>query len=101
MTDKRYRVAVIGATGRGGYGHGLDTAFRDLKQAELCAVADSDEPGRQQATKRLGVTAQFADYREMLDRAKPDIVWWCPNLREKNRGTSEISTQPGWRLPRI
>ncbi len=74
MTEKRHRVAVIGATGRGGYGHGLETAFRDLKQAEFCAAADQDDAGRKQTGQRLGISELFADYREMLDRAKPGIV---------------------------
>lgn len=74
MPDKRYRVAIIGATGTGDYGHGLDTAFRDVKAADICAVADADEKGRTQTGRKLGAAALYADYRQMLDEAKPDIV---------------------------
>lgn len=74
MFAKRYRVAVIGATGRGDYGHGLDTAFQNVERAEIVAVADDNAAGLQRAAQRLKVDAAFADYREMLDRAKPDIV---------------------------
>jgi hypothetical protein len=42
----RYRVAVIGRTGRGNYGHGLDTVWRDLPNIDLVAVADDNEQGR-------------------------------------------------------
>ena len=74
MMSRRLRVAVIGATGRGDYGHGLDTAFEGLDRAELVAVADGNAAGLQKAGERLGVAELFADYREMLDRVKPEIV---------------------------
>src|SRR5215831_17441398 len=37
---KKYRVAVIGRTGRGGYGHGLDVVWKGIDNAEIVAVAD-------------------------------------------------------------
>ena len=42
---KKYRVGVIGHTGRGGYGHGLDRVWRDIPQAEIVGVADPDPKG--------------------------------------------------------
>ena len=74
MPDKRYRVAVIGATDKGDYGHGLDTAYQKIERAEIGAVADDNATGLQLAGQRLKVEARFADYREMLDRVKPDVV---------------------------
>ncbi len=68
------RVAVIGSTGKGDYGPGLDTAFQDLDGAESVAVADADPTGLKRAGERLGVARQYASYVEMLDREKPDIV---------------------------
>jgi len=47
---KKYRVAVIGATGRGDYGHGIDTVWLQLDNVDIVAVADQDEAGR---AKRL------------------------------------------------
>ena len=41
-----YKAAVIGSSGKGGYGHHLDTAFLDLGGVDLLAVADSDPDGR-------------------------------------------------------
>lgn len=78
MTAQRLRIAVIGSTNRGDYGHGLDTAFQGLDRAELVAVADDNAAGLQKAGQRLNVTELFADYREMLNRKKPDIVCVCP-----------------------
>lgn len=74
MSAKRFRVAVIGSTGKGDYGHGLDTAFRGLERAEIVAVADDNAIGLQLAGQRLKVEARFADYREMLDQVKPEVV---------------------------
>jgi predicted dehydrogenase len=74
MLAKRYRVAVIGSTGKGDYGHGLDTAFQDVERAEIIAVADGNAIGLQRTAQRLKTDATFADYRKMLDHAKPDVV---------------------------
>ena len=71
---KTYRVAVIGRTGKGNYGHGLDVVWRNLDNVQIVAVADEDEKGRAAAAKRLGAANAYADYREMLDKEKPQIV---------------------------
>lgn len=70
----KYRVAVIGHTGRGNYGHGVDTVWLQLPQCEIVGVADADQQGLADAVKRLSAPKGFADYRQMLDEAKPDIV---------------------------
>ncbi len=69
-----YRVAVIGSTGQGNYGHGLDTAFQEVERARLVAVADRDAAGRRKAAQRMRVNRTYADYRMMLRTEKPDIV---------------------------
>ena len=58
---EKFRVAVIGHTGRGNYGHGLDTVWLDLPECELLAVADADERGRGAAASRLKVQKAYAD----------------------------------------
>src|SRR4051794_3127948 len=72
--QKKYRVAVIGRTGKGNYGHGLDVVWKEIENAEIVAVADPDEKGRANAAKRLGVKNAYADYRTMLEKEKPQIV---------------------------
>jgi hypothetical protein len=51
---KKYRVAIIGRTGKGNYGHGLDIVWQALDDVEIVAVADENEKGRIEAAKRLG-----------------------------------------------
>src|SRR5439155_24024167 len=69
-----YRVAVIGRTGRGNYGHGLDVVWRQIANAQIVAVADESEAGRIASQKRLGAKKAYADYREMLKKERPQIV---------------------------
>jgi predicted dehydrogenase len=78
VAQNEYRVAVIGRTGRGDYGHGLDTVWLEVAGAKIVAVADEDPAGREKAAERLRVKAAYADYREMLDRERPQIVSVAP-----------------------
>jgi predicted dehydrogenase len=71
---KTYRAAVIGRTGRGNYGHGLDVAWKAIDNVEVVAVADPDDKGRAAAAKRLGAKNAYADYRAMLEKEKPHLV---------------------------
>lgn len=71
---KKYRVAVIGRTGRGGYGHGLDVVWKDVPNTEVVAVADPDEKGRTDTAKKLSAKAAYADFRMMLEKEKPQLV---------------------------
>jgi predicted dehydrogenase len=73
----KYRVGVIGHTGRGDYGHNLDTVWLHLPEVEIVGVADPHEQGRAAAARRLEAPQAFADYRKLLDDTKPDIVSIC------------------------
>ena len=70
----KYRVGIIGSTGRGDYGHGLATVWKNIPEAEVVALADDNEAGRAKWLKDLSVPTGYADYREMLDKARPQIV---------------------------
>jgi predicted dehydrogenase len=74
----RYRAVIIGHTGQGNYGHELDLLFTDHPRVELLAMADADETGRSKAVARSGAKRQYADYRVMLEREKPDLVCVAP-----------------------
>lgn len=71
---RNWRVAVIGRTGKGGYGHGLDVVWQAFDNVELVAVADENEAGRAAAAKKLKARAAYADYRQMLEKERPQIV---------------------------
>ena len=43
---QKYRVGVIGHTGRGNYGHGLDRVWLSIAQCEIVGVADAEIGGR-------------------------------------------------------
>ncbi len=74
MKSEKYRVAVIGRTGQGNYGHGLDVVWNDVPQTRLVAVADSDPKGLAAAAQRLKAPKTYADYRQMLEKEHPQIV---------------------------
>ena len=78
MLDPPYQTAVIGRTGRGDYGHGLDVAVLNHPKLKVVAVADEDARGRAQAAKRLRVERAYDDYRAMLAREKPQFVVVAP-----------------------
>ena len=76
------RVAVIGRTGRGDWGHAIDELWRDIEAAEVVAVADEQEEGLGQAVARLRLDTTkagvaFRDWRKMLAETKPDVVAIC------------------------
>ena len=75
------RVAVIGRTGRGDWGHAIDELWRGLPGAEIVAVADDSDEGLAAAVTRAGLDAgpdtAFRDWRRMLAAVKPEIVAIC------------------------
>ncbi|QDS93957.1 1,5-anhydro-D-fructose reductase [Roseimaritima multifibrata] len=76
--DERMRVAVIGHTGRGDFGHGLSTVWLKVPEAEIVAVADADAKGLAREKEKTGAKQSFLDYREMIAETRPDIVVVCP-----------------------
>lgn len=82
--DERLRVAVIGHTGRGNYGHEVDTAWLHLPQTQIVAVADADAKGLASAQQRLKCSQGFADYRKMLAECPADIVAICPRYVDEH-----------------
>ncbi|MFP6899442.1 MAG: Gfo/Idh/MocA family oxidoreductase, partial [Opitutales bacterium] len=75
---RTWRVGVIGHTGRGNYGHGLDVVWNLLSETGIAAVADANAGGLVKARKKLKVDKAYADYRDMLKQEKLDIVAVCP-----------------------
>jgi predicted dehydrogenase len=81
---KELTAAVIGHTGAGDYGHGLDLVFKNLPNVRVVAVADKNEAGREKAKARIGAERAYADYREMLAKEKPNLVSVAPRWTEEH-----------------
>ena len=96
--EKQWRAAVIGATGRGNYGHDLDRAFQGVPGIQVAAVADPDSAGRARAAARAGAPRQYAGYREMLDEEKPELVIVAPRWSESHFEMARAALQQGAHL---
>ncbi len=78
--QKPLRVSLIGHTGKGDYGHGLDKAWLTIPGVQLVAVSDPDAAGLANAKKRLQLKQGYLSYSEMLEKEKPDIVCIAPRF---------------------
>ena len=74
----QYKAAVIGRTGGGDYGHAFDTIFDGLSNVSVEAIADANEAGLEKAALRAKAKRQYADYREMLRKERPQLVSIAP-----------------------
>jgi len=83
VPKRKYRVALIGHTGHGNFGHDWDIAWQGIPNVEVAAVADPDLAGRAKAKERSGAAKSYAAYREMLAMERPDIVTICPRSLEE------------------
>ncbi len=91
----RFRVGIIGRTGKGDYGHGVDVAFTKLPNVEVVALADENETGRAAAVKRTNAQRSYADYHEMLAHEKLDIVAICPRWIDQHASMIEAAAKAG------
>jgi len=76
------RVAAIGRTGGGDWGHAIDELWAGLDGVQIVAVADSDEAGLAKAVQRNKLAASqpttaYRDWKALLAEAKPDLVAIC------------------------
>src|SRR5437867_11405602 len=69
-SDTRLRAAIIGHTGKGDYGHGLDAVFNGRENIQVVAVADPNPPGRAKAAEQSKALRQYDDYRVMSEKEK-------------------------------
>ena len=83
--SKKYKACIIGDTKGGGYGHEIQNAFRFREDVAIVGLADPDEAGRAHHGKALGAERTYADYREMLDKERPDLVAIGPRHTVKHR----------------
>ena len=93
--DKRRRVAVVGCTGKGDYGHDVDVVCKESPRCEIVAVADENPQGLAKAARRLGVDRTFADYRRMLDETRPDVLAICSRWVDRHAAMAVDAAQRG------
>ena len=87
QSGKKRTVGIIGHTGRGNYGHGLDTVWLKIPDAEIVGVADPDEVGRKKELNKLKIADEFgfSDYRKMLEETSPEFASICPRHADQHR----------------
>lgn len=90
-----YRAAIIGHTGRGNYGHSLDLIFNDRPNIVVVAIADPDAAGRAKAAARCQAQRQYADYREMLERERPQLVSVAPRWTDQHHAMALAALRSG------
>ena len=90
-----WRAAIIGHTGQGDYGHGHDLIFKGWPNIEVVAVADPDPAGRAAAAQRIGAARQYSDYREMLEKEKPNLVSIAPRWTDQHYPTALAALRAG------
>jgi predicted dehydrogenase len=95
ISGARLKAAVIGHTGKGNYGHELDLVFNDRPNIEVVAVADPDAAGRAKAAARCKAAREYPDYRQMLEKEKPDLVCVAPRWTDQHHAMTLAALQIG------
>ena len=80
----KFKAAIIGHTGRGDYGHGLDIIFHDRPNVELVAMADANAAGLEKMAAKLKAPRSYADFRVMLEKERPQLVCVAPRQADQH-----------------
>jgi predicted dehydrogenase len=89
------KAAIIGHTGAGDYGHGIERIFAGLPGVEVVAVADPHEGGRAKAKAASAAARDYADYRQMLEKEKPDLVGIGPRWAGEHEAMALAALKAG------
>lgn len=92
---KTYRVGIIGHTGRGNYGHSIDTAVVQVPNVQVVAIADANKSGLAAAQQRTKVEQGYLSYREMLEKEELDIVAICPRWIDQHHEMLMAAAEAG------
>lgn len=91
----KLRAAILGHTAEGDYGHGLDVIFNDIPGVEVAAIADPDAAGRAKAAARCGATRQYADWRELIEKERPQLVCLAPRWTHERHAMGMAALRAG------
>lgn len=93
---KKYRVGIIGHTGKGNYGHGLDTVWKNFPdQFEVVGLADANADAVNAAVERTGAAKGFTDYLKMLKETRPEILAICPRWIDRHHEYAMAAAEHG------
>ncbi|MCM8538179.1 MAG: Gfo/Idh/MocA family oxidoreductase [Lentisphaeraceae bacterium] len=95
--QKQYKIGVIGHTGRGNFGHGLDYIWNSIPNCKIVSVADASLKGLVKAQERLKCSKSFSDYKKMLKESLPDIVAICTRHPDQHFEMMKAAIQNGAR----
>lgn len=82
---EKYKACIIGDSNEGGYGHYIHLAFAARPDVAVVGLADPDEAGRAKHAAEANAQRTYADYREMLEKEKPDLVAVGPRLTIRHK----------------
>lgn len=74
----KLKACIIGDSAQGGFGHEFDVAFTGYEEIEVVGLSEEDPEARAEAAQRAGAPRTYADYREMLEKERPDLVSIAP-----------------------
>ncbi|MDZ4403062.1 Gfo/Idh/MocA family oxidoreductase [Prosthecobacter sp.] len=94
----KLKAAIIGHTGAGDYGHGIERIFAGLPNVSVVAVADPNDAGRAKAKAACGAARDYADYSAMLGKEKPDLVAIGPRWATEHHAMSMAALEAGAHL---
>lgn len=94
----KLKAAIIGHTGAGDYGHGIERVFQNMSDVSVVAVADPHEGGRAKAQAASGAAKGYADYREMLEKEKPELVAIGPRWATEHHAMAMAALESGAHL---
>ena len=88
---------MIGHTGKGDYGHGLDMVYAQMPEVKVVAVADPDPTGLTAAVERTGAARCYAAYCQMLEQEDVDLVNVCSRVVTDHAKMTIAAAQSGAR----
>ncbi|HEY1107147.1 MAG TPA: Gfo/Idh/MocA family oxidoreductase, partial [Opitutaceae bacterium] len=77
------KAVIIGHTKRGNFGHAMDVALAHRPDVQVVAVSDPDEAGRAKAQARASAPRAYADYRQLLERERPQLAIVAPRWTDQ------------------
>lgn len=83
-SKRKYKACIIGDSKQGQYGHSMEFAFALRDDVAVVALADPFESERVKYAKIVGAERHYADYREMLEKERPDLVSIGPRCTIKH-----------------